>query len=285
MTVERLRSFRLVVVACLTTASWLLAGCVAVPDPNRAAPNPEAAPSFDSRTSAARPASDDASRQRRARARFELAVAYYQRAQLDVALEEVQSALQADPDMSDAYNLRGLILSARGDDGLAEDSFRRGIALNPRDADAMHNYGWFMCQRRRYPEAAAMFQQALAVPQYLGASRTMLTSGICEWRAGHLDTAEASLKRAYDLDPTSPVIAVNLAEVLFQRGDLDRARFYIRRVNQSDETTNAQSLWLAAKIEMKLGNTQGANDLGAKLRSKFPKSRESLAFDRGAFNE
>ena len=284
MTVVRPSSFRLLAGASMAV-SVMLAGCVSVPDPNRAAPNPEAAPSFDSRTSAARPAGDDDSRRRRSRARFELAVAYFQRAQLDVAYDEVSAALQADPGMGDAYNLRGLILSARGDDAMAEDSFRRAIGINPRDADAMHNYGWFMCQRRRYAEAAEQFRQALAVPQYAGASRTLLTSGICEWRAGHLDTAEATLKRAYELDPTSPVIAVNLAEVLYQRGDLERARFYIRRVNQNDETANAQSLWLGAKVEMKLGNQQGANDLGEKLRSRFPKSRESLAFDRGAFNE
>ena len=181
MTVERPRSSRLVVVACLTTASWLLAGCVAVPDPNRAAPNPEAAPSFDSRTAPTKTTNDDTSKQRRSRVRFELAVAYFQR--------------------------------------------------------------------------------------------------------GQLDTAEATLKRAYDLDPTSPVIGVNLAEVLYQRGDYDRARFYIRRVNQNDETANAQSLWLGARIEVKLHNQNGANDLGLKLRNRFPKSRESLLFDRGAFNE
>lgn len=283
MTVERLRSFCLVV--WLSTMSWMLAGCVAVPDPNRAAPNPEAAPSFDSRGAPKSSGNDDQSKQRRSRVRYELAVAYFQRGQFDTALDEVKIALQADPQMGEAYTLRGLIYSAQGDDAQAEDSFRKAIAINPRDADAMHNFGWALCQRKRYDEAAAMFQQALAVPQYQGVPRTLMTSGICEWRAGHLDTAEATLKRAYDFDPTNPVIGVNLAEVLYQRGDFERARFYIRRVNQNEEAANPQSLWLAARIEVKLGNVQGANEYGLKLRNRFPKSRESLLFDRGAFNE
>lgn len=283
MTVERLRSFCLVV--CLSTLSWMLAGCVAVPDPNRAAPNPEAAPSFDSRTVSNSPSGGDDAKQRRSRVRYELAVAYFQRGQLDTALTEVKTALQVDPQMGEAYTLRGLIYSAQGEDALAEESFRRAIAINPRDADAMHNYGWALCQRKRYDEAAVQFQQALAVPQYPGVPRTLMTSGICEWRAGHLETAEATLKRAYDFDPTNPVIGVNLSEVLYQKGDFERARFYIRRVNQVDEAVNPQSLWLAARIEAKLGNPQGANEYGLKLRNRFPKSRESLLFDRGAFNE
>ena len=103
--------------------------------------------------------------------------------------------------------------------------------------------------------------------------------------AGRLAEAEATLRRAYELEPGNPMIAVNYAEALYLRGDYERARFYVRRVNQSEATSNAQTLWLAARIEMKLGNQQGANDFGLKLRNRFPKSRESLAFDRGAFNE
>lgn len=282
MTRERLRSFCLV--AGWVSALLLVSGCVSVPDPNRAAPNPEAAPSFDSHSAKA-PSNDEASRNRRARTRLELAAAYFQRGQMDIALEEIKQSIQADPNSPDAYNLRGLIYSAMGEDALAEESFRRAQVLNPRDADTMHNYGWFLCQRRRFDEAAAQFNQALTVPQYAGVPRTLLTSGICEWRAGHLDTAESTLKRAYDADPSNPVIGVNLAEVLYQRGDYERARFYIRRVNQTEETSNAQSLWLGARTEMKLGNPQGANELGLQLRNRFPKSRESLSFDRGSFNE
>jgi len=282
MTRERLRSFCFV--AGWVSALLLVSGCVNVPDPNRAIPSPEAAPSFDARDAKA-PVNDDTARTRRARARLELAAAYFQRGQSDVALDEVKQSILADPNNPDAYNLRGLIYSGMGDDAQAEDSFRRAQSLNPRDPDTMHNYGWFLCQRRRFDEAAAQFNQALAIPQYTGVSRTLLTSGICEWRAGHLDTAEATLKRAYDTAPSNPVIGVNLAEVLYQRGDYERARFYIRRVNQSEETSNAQSLWLGARTEMKLGNQQGANDLGLQLRNRFPKSRESLSFDRGSFNE
>ena len=64
------------------------------------------------------------------------------------ALDEIKQALHAKPDMAEAYNLRGLIYASLGDTQLAEDSFQRALQLNPRDADTMHNYGWFLCQQR-----------------------------------------------------------------------------------------------------------------------------------------
>ncbi len=230
-------------------------------------------------------ASDESSNARRARVRMELAGAYFTRGQFTTALDEVKQALLADPNLGEAYNLRGLIYSALGDDSVAEESFRRALQLNPRDSDSMHNLGWLYCQRKRFPEAAEQFKRALDVPTYAGASRTLLASGVCQARAGQWDDAEVTLKRAFEIDPGNAAVSVNLAEVLLRRGEADRARFYIRRVNTTAEQSNAQTLWLAARIEMKLGNQQGANEFGLQLRNRFPQSREAVAFDRGQFDE
>ena len=108
---------------------------------------------------------------------------------------------------------------------------------------------------------------------------------MCQAKAGQLAEAEASLVHAYELDPSSPFTATNLSEVLYRRGDYERARFYIRRVNALRDVANAQTLWLAARIEMKLGNQQGAADFGAELRSRFPDSPEARADARGNFDE
>jgi type IV pilus assembly protein PilF len=65
-------------------------------------------------------ASDQTDSDRRARLRMELASGYYSRGQLETALDEVKQALAVQPDMADAYNLRGLIYEGLGDDRLAE---------------------------------------------------------------------------------------------------------------------------------------------------------------------
>jgi type IV pilus assembly protein PilF len=229
--------------------------------------------------------SDETAASKRARTRMELATAYFSRGQLTTALDEVKLALIASPNLGEAYNLRGLIYAGLGDDTLAQESFNRALQINPSDGDTMHNYGWYMCQQRRYPEAEALFQRAIALPQYFGTTRTMLTSGICQARAGKWAEAEVTLTKTYERDPSNPAAAINLAEVLLKRGEPERARFYVRRVNAVANQSNAQTLWLAARIEMKLGNRQAANEYGLQLRNRFPQSRESSAFDRGQFNE
>lgn len=230
-------------------------------------------------------ASDEPDAMKRARARMELASAYFGRGQTTTALDQVKLALAADPQYGEAYNLRGLIYANLGDNALAEDSFRRALQINPRDTDAMHNFGWYLCQQKRYAESNAMFNQALAIPAYRGGARTLLTKGVCQAFAGDLAEAENSLSRAYELDPGSPFAATNLSEVLYRRGEYERARFYVRRVNALPDVSNAQTLWLAVRIENKLANRQGVADFGMQLRNRFPESREAQAFARGAFDE
>ncbi|HEU4460232.1 MAG TPA: type IV pilus biogenesis/stability protein PilW [Methylibium sp.] len=260
-------------------AALLLAACGSTPPrndytpPQRTAAPPSAAQA------------ETADSDRRAGLRLDLAAAYYADGRYDVALNEVKRALDANPDLPQALNLRGLILAALGDEALATQSFKRALELAPNDADTMHNFGWYLCQRGRYGEAEAMFQRAVAAPQYRNANRTMLAQGVCEARAGQLDKAEATLKRAYELDAGNPATAMNLADVLYRKGDYERARFYVRRVNGNAELRNPESLWLAARVERRLGNPQGMRDFGNQLRASYPQSREALAFERGAFDE
>jgi len=230
-------------------------------------------------------ASDESDASKRATVRMELAAAYFGRGQMTTALDQVKLAIQADPTLSEAYNLRGLIYANLGDDKLAEESFRRALQLNPRDADVMQNFGYYLCQKKRYPEANTLFEQALAVPQYRDRGRTLLAQGVCYAFAGQLPESEATLLRAYEADPANPSTAVNLAEVLFRRADYERARFYIRRVTSNPSLVSPQTLWLNARIENKLGNRRGAQELGDQLVGRYPSSREASSYQRGNFDE
>ena len=150
----------------------------------------------------------------------------------------------------------------------------------------MQNLAWLiLCQQKRYAEADAMFERALAVPNYANAPRTLLTQGVCRAFAGRLSEAAVTLGRSYELDPGNPGTAVNLSEVLYRLGEYERARFYIRRVNSQADVSSAQTLWLAARIEHRLGNRQGAEEFGTQLRNRFPESREASSYQRGAFDE
>ena len=228
--------------------------------------------------------SDESNSRKRARIRLELAIGYYEQGQTTVALDEIKLSLAADPTYAEAYNLRGLVYMRLEDAGLAEDSFRRAIALNPRDANTLHNYGWLLCQQQRYGDAAAQFTRTLAIPNYTDRPKTLMAQGVCQGKAGQPVEAERSLTQAYELDPSNPVVGYNLAALLVQREQLMRAQFYIRRVNNS-LSANAESLWLGLKIERLLNNKEALAQLVGQLQRRFPQSREAIAYERGNFND
>jgi type IV pilus assembly protein PilF len=228
--------------------------------------------------------SDEGKARKRARTRLELAISYFEAGQTTTALDEIKQSLVADPNYAEAYNLRGLVYMRMDDPGLAEDSFRRAIAINPRDANTMHNYGWLLCQQNRYNDAMAQFNAALAVPGYIDASKTLMTEGLCQIRAGQNAEAEKTLMKAYEFDAANPVIGYNLAALLAKREDWTRAQFYVRRVNNGP-AANAETLWLGVKVERKLNNREAVSQLGTQLQSRFPQSREAIAYERGNFND
>ena len=256
-----------------------LAGCVTTGAPPKS-PYQKSTTADDIAT-----ASDQTAADRLANTRMELAQAYLGRGQPGDALDQVKQALQAKPDNPAAYGLRGLIYAAMGDSEHADESFHKALQLAPHDADLMHNYGWYLCQQRRFDDADAQFKRVLLEPGYRGASRTILVEGICQARAGKMQEAERSLSHAYELDPANPTIAYNLSEVLYRNGQYDRARFYIRRINSRQELTSAQSLWLSARIERKLGQEEQVKAMGAQLREHFPDSPEATLYEKGKFDD
>ena len=236
-------------------------------------------------TREARPNNEPADPDRRARVRLELAGLYFGRGQNSTALEEVKIALAAKPDLPEAYGLQGLVYASLGQATQAEASFRRALELAPADGNTMHNYAWFLCQERRYAEAETQFEKAQAQPQYREAVRSLLALGVCQARAGRWLEAERTLSRSYELDPANPVTAFNLADVLLRRGELERARFYVRRINAQADQVTAQSLWLAARIERRMGNIDALQDHGRQLRDRFPQAPETLQFESGRFDD
>lgn len=228
--------------------------------------------------------SDEPESRKRARIRIELATGYFDQGQTSVALDQIKQAVIADPNFGPAYSLRGLVYMRLNDAALAEESFKRALQINPRDPDALHNYGYFTCQLGRHAEAVQLFNRALTSPLYGGQAKTLMMLGTCQLRMGQANEAEGSFSRAYELDPANPYVGFNLASLEFRRGEMTKAQFVIRRINNSEQA-NAETLWLGIKIERQLNNAQVVEQLAQQLQRRFPRSKEWSAYQRGAFNE
>lgn len=230
-------------------------------------------------------ASDETDLQKRARIRMELALGYYGRGQLNTALDEVKQAIALDDRSPDAFELRGLIYDAMNEPRLAEESFKRALQFDERNGSVLHNYAWFLCRRQQYAAADAYFVRATELAITAATPKAFLARGVCQMQAGLLPDAEKNLLRSYELAPSNPATAFNLALVFYRKGDYERARFYIRRVNGIPEQANPESLWLGIRIENKLGNMNERAELASQLRSRFPNGREVTALELGRFDD
>lgn len=221
---------------------------------------------------------------RRAHIRLELAASYFDSGKITVALDEINKSLATDPSYADAYNLRGLIYMRLNNNIQAEENFRRALKEHPNNFGILHNYAWLLCQQKKYAEADAQFNRVLTSAAYTSRSKTLMTQGLCRIRAGEKEEAEKSFIKAHELDPGNQIVAYHLASLLLQRGEISRAQFYIRRLNNSD-AADAASLWLGIKVEHALGDSVALRQLASQLNRRFSDSREQILYERGAFNE
>lgn len=256
--------------AAVFASALLLAGC---------ASGPVATPQGEQPASA-----DQAESRRRAQIRLQLALGYYEQRQMAVALDEIRQALIADPAFAEAYVMRALIYMDMGENKLAEESFLQAIKLSPNSPDFNNNYGWFLCQNGREKESIAYFDAALKNRGYQSPAKALNNAGICSMKLKNRAAAERYFSQAFQYDPGNPTTNSNLARIYHDQGDYERARFYIGRVMKSDVMT-AEVLWLAIKIERKLGDRAAETSLATQLRRRHGGSAEFAAYQRGAFDE
>lgn len=256
-------------IVILLFASALFAGCASGPVGKQA----------DLPTS-----SDQTDNQKRARIRLQLAVGYYEQRQLPVALDEIKQALHADPDFAEAYSMRGLIYMDMGENRLAEDNFTQAIRLQPNNPDFNNNYGWFLCQTGRESQSISYFEAAFKNRAYQSPAKALNNAGTCSLKMKDRVAAEHYFSLAFKYDPGNFATNQNLAKIYYDQRDFERARFYAGRVIKTEAAT-PEILWLAIKVERKLGDRAAEASLVSQLRRRYPTSAEYASYQRGAFDE
>ena len=224
-----------------------------------------------------------ASARERARIHTELAGAYYQRGNLGVALSEARTAISAASGYAPAYNVLGLVYGDLRERSLADEAFERSLRLNPNDPDANHNYAWFLCENKREEESIRYFMMAVRHPLYATPQKSYAMAATCALRKNNEKDANDYLERALKLDPNYAPALIGLAQLKYKRGELDTARVLVGRYNKVSDPT-PESLWLAVRIERKLGDSSATTTYANQLRRRFPGSKEYQELQKGRFD-
>jgi len=225
---------------------------------------------------------DEETARNRARVHTELAAGYYELRNMAVALDEVNQALKSEPNYAPAYNVAGLIYAELKEDRLAQENFQRALRIDPLDPDANNNYGRFLCERRQESEAIKYFLTALRNPLYQAPERSYVNAGVCSRRQGQVAAAEDYFMKALQVRPTQPQALYQLSDMAYQRGNYTQAKNYLVRLEKL-ANPSAETLWLALRIERKLGDGNAEASYAQQLRRQFPESKEARALLAGVY--
>jgi type IV pilus assembly protein PilF len=243
-------------------ALTLLAACSSkptAPEPPPPPPPPQLAPA-----------------QVRAQLHTDLGAGYYERGQMDVALEELNQAIRIDPTYAPAYNVSALVYAYLGDERKAEQSFAQALQLAPNDSEIHHNWGWYLCTHKRERESMAEFELAVRNPLYRSPEVALVNAGRCAQASGDERTAENYFRRALAAQPGNPLASLGLAQIAYKARRYDEARAWMKGVML---TTNPppEGLRLGVCIERGLGDRQAELSYISQLRNRYPDAPETKA--------
>lgn len=212
----------------------------------------------------------------RAQLHTDLGAGYYERGQMDVALEELNMAVKIDPSYAPAYNVFGLVYATLGDDRKAEQSFAQALQLAPADSDIHHNWGWYLCTHKRERESLVEFEIAVRNPLYRSPEVALVNAGRCSQALGDTRAAENYFRRALGAQPGNPLASLGLAQIAYQARRYDEARAWMKGVML---TTNPppEGLRLGMCVERKLGDRQAELSYVSQLRNRYPDAPETKA--------
>ena len=218
----------------------------------------------------------------RAKLHTELGSMYFQNGNLIVALEELTIATSINPNYAPAYSTRGIVLYYVKEYASADKDFQKALSLDPKDPEINNNYGWFLCRTGKEKESLQYFEKAIRNPLYQTPEIAYLNAGACYIQLGDLENAEAYIRKNLMLSPENPKGLLQLAKILYAKGNYDGARERVQAVVKQVDP-DADALWLYIRIERRLGNTSSEKSLSAQLRRKFPDSPEYQAMLNGDF--
>ena len=219
----------------------------------------------------------------RAKVHTQLGALYYGRGNMAVALEELRMATAADANYAPAYSILGLVYTELRENALAQQNFERAIRLSPTDPDINHNFGVFLCQTKREREAISYFMRAVRNPLYPAPWRSYSAAGVCALRMNDVKEAENYFQIALKQEPNDQGSLLSLGEIRYRQGNLEEARRLVSRFNKVTEPTS-ESIWLALRIERKLGERVAEASYANQLRRRFSSSREYQLLQRGEYD-
>lgn len=203
----------------------------------------------------------------------QLGLGYLKQGDTERAKVPLKKALDLDNGSADANAALALVFQAEGEAELSEQHFRKALSARPGDARILNNYGGFLYERQRYPDAYEKFQQAAQDSLYPERSRVFENLGMTALMLGKKDEARQLLEKALRLNRQQPRALLEMAELSYESQQYVPARDYYERFSQLSEQ-NARSLLLGTRLAKRFDDKNRAASYGLQLKRLYPGTPE-----------
>ncbi len=192
-------------------------------------------------------------------ARANLGTVLYGRGDLEGAAEQYRQAVQLAEDSASYRHDLGQILLELGSTDQAVALLESAVKLNPRFKDAHLKLSQIHLKAGRFAQAIENCRGVIAVDPLHRQARVQLAMALL--RLGNRAEAIAELGRLMDRHPPeNPAERLQLATLLAQLGDVDRAMQHFSAVSELDAepTVRAMAYTRAGQMQMQRGQIQAA---------------------------
>lgn len=148
-------------------------------------------------------------------AHHRLGILAARRGEHDVALDHFNDAVSSGEPTSQLLNDIGYTRYLKNELGLAEDSLRQAIRINPQFKAAHSNLGLVLAEQGKVDEALVEFRKAASEAEALS------NLAFIQTKLGHLADAERNYHKVLDLDPTHRPAAEALVQFQSIRNKAD----------------------------------------------------------------
>ena len=180
----------------------------------------------------------------------------------------LKTALSIEPNLAEAYAVRGLQETYRLQYEAAEENFKKAIELNPGLRFARHNYGFMLWNLYRPEEALKQFEIALEMDPL--SSITNFAVGDALVSLGEFDLAISHYLQCQELLPDNFSCYLGIANIYKLTGNFEQ---FSRYLNLASQRVDADNYWLMldkAFEALRNDKVAEARELLANASSKNP---------------
>jgi type IV pilus assembly protein PilF len=205
---------------------------------------------------------------------LQLGVRYLNLNKLEIARENLQRAIDLDPQNAQSHNAIAFLHEKLNKMAEARFHYQKALALMPDDLSTKNNYGRFLCEQGDIDDGMLLLSTITHDVLNERPWLALTNLGRCYMQRANYHDAQAHFTQALHINETYAPALLEMQKVNYLQGHIAEARAFLQRYAQTSEQT-AESLLMAVQIEKAAGNTAIALHYQHLLLTKFPLSPEA----------